>query len=105
MIVKTKVVDAIIMITVGNEQHLIHFEFQTDYESDIANRIFVYAGALTAKYDLNVTSILFQIKPPPKNAAAMNRYDINLFGMVIIPMLDINIKPACCRQPLSKPLL
>jgi len=82
LIVKTKVVDTIIKIAVENEQHLIHFEFQSEYESDIAKRIFVYAGALTAKFDLNVTSILFQIKPPPRNITVINRYDIDLFGMV-----------------------
>lgn len=82
LIVKTKVVDTVVKIAEGGKEHLIHFEFQTEYHSDIAKRIFTYAGALTTKYDLSVTSILFQIKPPPKKVETFNRYDVNLFGMV-----------------------
>jgi len=83
LIIKTKIVDSVIKIAVGDEQYLVHFEFQTEYKSDIPRRMFIYAGALTAKYDLKVASILFQIKPPPKNLPVIIRYDVRLFGNVV----------------------
>ena len=58
----------------------MHFEFLTEDNSDIPRRMFIYAGILTAKYDLNVASILFQIKPPPENLPVINRYDVRSFG-------------------------
>jgi len=82
LVIKTRIVDSVIKIVAAEAEHLIHFEFQTDYQTDIAKRIFIYAGALTAKYDLPVTSILFQLKPPPKKVEVFNRYDVNVFETI-----------------------
>lgn len=82
LIIKKRKVDAVIKILAREKEHLIHFEFQTDYRSNIAKRIFIYAGALTAKYHLDVTSILFQIKEPPKRVRTINQYNVNLCGTI-----------------------
>lgn len=83
VIFKTKIVDTVIKILVDNQEHLVHFEFQTRYDPKIAERIFIYAGVLTAKYNLDVTSVLFQLRPPPsKMNKLINSYRVNLFGTV-----------------------
>lgn len=82
VIFKTRIVDTLIKILVDKNEHLVHFEFQTKYDPKIAERIFIYAGVLTAKYNLDVTSILFQLKPPPKTAKRIDSYRVNLFGTI-----------------------
>jgi len=82
VIFKTRIVDTVIKVLVDNKEHLVHFEFQTKYDPKIAERIFIYAAVLTAKYKIAVTSILFQIKAPPESAKIINSYDVNLFGVV-----------------------
>lgn len=66
LIFKTRLVDTAVKISADSKEHLVHFEFQTDYDAKIGERIFIYAGALKAKYRLPVSSVLFQIKPHRK---------------------------------------
>lgn len=80
VIFKTRIVDTVIKVLTDKTEHLLHFEFQTKYDPEITKRIFIYAGVLTAKYNLNVTSILFQLRPPPKKSKPIDSYHVNIFG-------------------------
>jgi len=83
IIFKTREVDTVIKINSDDKDFLVHLEFQTEYDPEIARRMFIYAGVLTAKYNLDVISVLFQIKPPPKKVKTLDQYDI-IFGNLLV---------------------
>ncbi len=61
--IKTRLTDRAIMLETAEGKRIIHFEFQLRYRRKIAERVFVYSGALTAKYEMPVSSFLLLIKP------------------------------------------
>lgn len=61
--IKTRLTDKVVRLKTKNGERVIHFEFQLRYHRKIPERLFVYSGALTAKYQLQVASILFLIRP------------------------------------------
>ncbi|MDZ7261438.1 MAG: hypothetical protein ONB05_04965 [candidate division KSB1 bacterium] len=80
LIIQTREIDVAIKILEQDREHIFHLEFQTEYDPEIPKRIFIYAGALTAKYHLEVTSVLFQLRPPPKSVQILNCYQVTVFG-------------------------
>ncbi len=64
--IRTRLTDKVIRLKTKNGDRLIHLEFQLRYHRKIPERVFVYAGGLTAKYQVPVASILFLIKPSRK---------------------------------------
>jgi hypothetical protein len=79
LIIKTRRVDKVIHIADADGEHLINYEFQSRYRRTTAKRMFVYAGALTATHNLEVSSVLFLLRPPPKNVRTLGRYEVKLF--------------------------
>ncbi len=61
--VKTRITDRVMRLLTKRGERLLHLEFQLRYGRKIPERLFVYAGALTAKYEIPVASILVLIKP------------------------------------------
>lgn len=61
--IKTRVTDRVVQIKTEEGDRLAHFEFQLRYRRSVPERMFVYAGGLTAKYKMEVASFLFLVKP------------------------------------------
>lgn len=62
--IKTRLADQVLRVRTKGES-LFHFEYVSSYDPDIAHSLFLKAGLLDAKYNLEVTSVLFQLKQPP----------------------------------------
>ncbi|NUO83286.1 hypothetical protein HUU05_24710 [candidate division KSB1 bacterium] len=77
--IKTRVPDRVIQLQTVHGKRLVHFEFQMRYRRKIPERMFVYAGALTAKYQMPVASFLFLIKPSLQ-IGEVGAYHAELFG-------------------------
>jgi hypothetical protein len=77
--IKTRLSDRVIMIKTAGGKRLIHLEFQLRFKRKVPERLFVYSGALTAKYQMKVASFLFLIKPS-KKIGDFGVYDSDLFG-------------------------
>lgn len=63
--IKTRLADQVLHVRTKGES-LFHFEYVSSYDPDIAHSMFLKAGLLDAKYNLEVTSVLFQLKQPPR---------------------------------------
>jgi len=61
--IKTRRSDRVMVLQSVSGKRVVHFEFQLRYNRKVPERLFVYAGALTAKYQMKVASYLFLIKP------------------------------------------
>jgi hypothetical protein len=79
LIIKTRRVDKLIHIADADGEHLINYEFQSRYRRTTAKRMFVYAGALTATHNLEVSSVLFLLRPP-KDILTLGHYEVKLFN-------------------------
>jgi len=79
LIIKTRRVDKVIHIADEHGEHLINDEFQCRYRRTIPKRMFVYAGALTATHNLDVSSVLFLLRPP-RDLSTLGRYEVELFN-------------------------
>ncbi len=77
--IRTRVTDMVIRLKTGNGDRLVHLEFQLRYTRKIPERLFVYSGALTAKYQLRVASILVLIKRSRK-LGDLGTYTSEVFG-------------------------
>jgi len=79
LIIKTRRVDKVIHIADEYGERLINYEFQSRYRRTIPKRLFVYAGALTATHNLDVSSVLFLLRPP-RDLSTLGRYEVELFN-------------------------
>jgi len=61
--IKTRRSDRVMVLQSVRGKRIVHFEFQLRYNRKVPERIFVYGGALTAKYQMKVASFLFLVKP------------------------------------------
>jgi hypothetical protein len=77
--IKTRLTDRVIMLDTAGGKRLLHLEFQLRYNRKIPERLFVYSGALTAKYQMKVASFLFLIKPS-QTVGDFGVYSSDLFG-------------------------
>lgn len=77
--IKTRVTDRVVQIKTAEGDRIAHFEFQLRYRRNVSERMFVYAGALTAKYQMEVASLLFLVKPS-KKIGDVGVYRTSLFG-------------------------
>jgi hypothetical protein len=77
--IKTRLSDRVILLETAAGKRVLHFEFQLRYRRKIPERLFVYNGALTAKYQTKVASFLFLIKPSRK-LGEVGVYGSDLFG-------------------------
>jgi len=82
LILRTRIADKVFTIQTGREKHIVHLEFQLRYGHEIPKRMFVYAGALTTKYDLEVSSVLILIKPPRRKGHQIGVYRSHLAGKI-----------------------
>lgn len=69
-------VDFVHRIRVGEQEYLLHIEFQYQHKRDFPKRVFIYSGELTDQFELPVISIVLYLKrrktPPP------NSYDVRI---------------------------
>jgi len=61
--IQTRRSDRVMVLQSVSGKRVVHFEFQLRYNRKVPERLFVYAGALTAKYQMKVASFLLLIKP------------------------------------------
>lgn len=80
IIVRSREVDKAILIRTAYGEHIVHFEFYKRYTRKNLRKTFGYAGALTAKYDRDVTTIWLLVKPPSKRAREIGLYQTAPFG-------------------------
>lgn len=64
--VKTRVTDRVMRLETKSGERVLHWEFQLRYGRKVPERLFVYSGALTVKYEIPVASVLVLIKPSRK---------------------------------------
>lgn len=80
--IKTRRSDRVIILQSVSGKRVVHFEFQLRYNRKVPERLFVYAGALTAKYQMKVASFLFLIKPS-KLVGDFGIYQSDLFDETV----------------------
>ena len=81
IIVRSREVDKAVLIRTKQGKHIIHFEFYKRYTRAHLRDTFAYAGALTAKYKLDVTTIWLLTKPPSNRARNIGLYQAMPFGV------------------------
>jgi hypothetical protein len=81
IIVRSREVDKAILIHTKHGKHIIHFESYKSYTRKYLRDTFAYAGALTAKYKLDVTTIWLLTKSPSKRAKNIGLYQAMPFGV------------------------
>ncbi len=77
--IKTRLTDRVVEMQTEDGDRIVHMEFELRHRRDILERMFVYAGGLTAKYQKEVASFLFLVKPS-KKIGDVGLYRTSLFG-------------------------
>ena len=80
IIVRSREVDKALLIRTKHGRQIIHLESYKRYSRENLRKTFSYAGALTGKYNLDVTTILLLVKPPSKRAQHVGLYQAMPFG-------------------------
>ncbi len=88
LIVRRRETDFVAKVRVGKRIFLFHFEFISQYRRRLVRKAYGYGGALTLKYNCDVVTVLFVLKPPSKKAQNLGYYDIAPFGK---PMNEHNL--------------
>ncbi len=77
--IKTRVTDRVMHLKTAEGDRIAHIEFQLRYKPNTPRRMFVYCGALAAKYQMEVASFLFVVKPT-RRIGEWGTYRSSLFG-------------------------
>jgi hypothetical protein len=111
IIVRSREVDKAVMIRTKHGKHIIHFESYKRYSRQHLRDTFSYAGALTAKYKLDVTTIWLLIKPPSKRVKDIGLYQAmpfgaptNQFSFVVVKLWEL-LDAILAGEPLLMPLV
>jgi hypothetical protein len=83
IIIRRREADTVIKVRAGRRVYLFHFEFITRYRRQDVRYAYGLGGALTAKYNRDVVTILFVLKPPSRKAENLGQYDLAPFGHVL----------------------
>ncbi|MDZ7361322.1 MAG: hypothetical protein ONB46_11430 [candidate division KSB1 bacterium] len=81
LILRSRQVDTVMLVRTKRGRQILHLEFKTKYNRQELRKIFGYAGALTLKYRLDVTTILYLVRPPSKRAGDLGLYQAMPFGV------------------------
>jgi len=81
LILRSRQVDTVMLVRTRRGRQIFHLEFKTEYNRKELRKIFGYAGALTLKYRLDVTTILYLVRPPSKRAGDLGLYQAMPFGV------------------------
>jgi hypothetical protein len=80
LIVRRRETDFVAKVRVGKRVYLFHIEFISQYRRHLMRTAYGYSGALTLKYNCDVVTVLFVLKPPSKKAQSLGYYEIAPFG-------------------------
>ncbi len=83
IIIRRREADTVIKVRAGRRVYLFHLEFITRYRRRDVRYAYGLGGALTAKYNHDVVTILFVLKPPSRKAENLGQYDLAPFGRVL----------------------
>lgn len=83
IIIRRREADTVIKVRAGRRIYLFHLEFITRYRRQDVRYAYGLGGALTAKYNHDVVTILFVLKPPSRKAENLGQYDLAPFGRVL----------------------
>jgi len=83
LIIKKREADKVIKIRVGRRVYLLHLEFISHYRRKLVRKAYGYGGALSLKYDCEVATILFILKPPSRQAENLGYYEVSPFGQTV----------------------
>ena len=96
LIVRSRQVDTVMIIRTKRGRQLFHLEFKSRYDRKELRKIFGYAGGLTLKYRLDVTTILYLVKPPSRRAKDLGLYQAmpfeeptNQFGFKVVRLWEL----------------
>lgn len=81
LILRSRQVDTVMLVRTKRGRQIFHLEFKAEYNRRELRKIFGYAGALTLKYRLDVTTILYLVRPPSKRARDLGLYQAMPFGV------------------------
>ena len=111
IIVRSREVDKAVLIRTKHGKHIIHFESYKRYSHKHLRDTFSYAGALTAKYKLDVTTIWVLVKPPSKRVKDIGLNQVmpfgaptNQFSFVVVKLWEL-LDAILAGEPLLMPLL
>jgi len=79
LVVRSRLVDMVMIIRTSNGRQVIHSEFKRRYTRNVLKQVFGYAGGLTIKYNLDVTTILYLTKPPSRGTRDLGLYQVRPF--------------------------
>lgn len=80
LIVRRRETDFVAKIRVGRRIYLFHFEFISQYRKPLVRKAHNYAGALGLKYNCDVVTVLFILKPPSRKPKHLGYYAVSPFG-------------------------
>jgi len=80
LIVRRRETDFVAKIRVGKRVYLFHFEFISQYRRRLVRKACGYGGALALKYDCDVVTVLFLLKPPSMKVQNPGYYNVSPFG-------------------------
>jgi hypothetical protein len=83
IIIRRREADTVIKVRAGRRIYLFHLEFITRYRRQDVRYAYGLGGALTAKYNHDVVTILFVLKPPSRKTENLGQYDLAPFGHVL----------------------
>jgi len=83
IIIRRREADTVIKVRAGRRIYLFHLEFITRYRRQDVRYAYGLSGALTAKYNHDVVTILVVLKPPSRKAENLGQYDLAPFGRVL----------------------
>jgi len=79
IIVRSRQVDIAMLVRTKRGRQILHAEFKTEYNRKALRQIFGYAGALTSKYHLDVTTVLYLVRPPSPGTRDLGLYQARPF--------------------------
>ncbi|MEK7728239.1 MAG: hypothetical protein AAB354_07470 [candidate division KSB1 bacterium] len=80
LIVRRRESDQVLKVRIGGKVHLFHLEFISRYSRHAVRKAYGFGGALTAKHNCDVITVLVVLKPPARPRTSLGYYEIAPLG-------------------------
>lgn len=80
VIVRRRESDQVLRVRLGGKVYLFHLEFISHYSRREVRKAYGFGGALTAKHNCDVITVLVVLKPPPRPRTTLGYYEIAPLG-------------------------
>jgi hypothetical protein len=80
VLVRRRESDQVLRVRLGGKVYLFHLEFISHYSRREVRKAYGFGGALTAKHNCDVITVLVVLKPPARPRTALGYYEIAPLG-------------------------